>query len=459
MRLAAAVLCLWCAVAIGCTTTESAKKPVSPQATTKPDLYAQVAKWVAAGDTEKAIGGFKELIAARPDDLQVRVEFARFLVGSGRYEEARPLLASVLARSPEMVDAVYTLAILEGETGHVDKEQAILEELVAKHPENANANASLGQIYFSERQLDKAKASFQASLRSDPANLSALMGYGQILLQEGEAKEALLQFDKVIDREPSFSFAYAGRGQAKAELDEVKGAEQDFTKAIALNPGYYWHYIDRGKLRLILENNREGALADFSKAIEIDPKNFLGYVYRAGLYDDEHEIDEALQDYRTLLSLRPDYYFVYRPYAILLYMKREWELAREYFIKAYLADQSDPGPQLLAALCLLKEGKKQEATRFLTSILPSIPRTNLFFDLDRLFLDPGTELTFVDEVQAEKNPAVQTRFLFYLACYYELQGRKDLAQKYFLQVQGHHFAGMYEYRLNEWELSKYLPAR
>ncbi len=452
MRLAAAVLCFWCVVAIGCTTTESAKKPVTA---TKPDLYAEVAKWVAAGETEKAIVGFKELIAARPDDLRAQVEFARFLVTSGRYEEASTVLASVLARSPEMVDAQYTLAMLEGATGNSEKEQAILEGIVAKHPENASANASLGQIYLAQQQVDRATASFQSSLRSDPNNVDALMGYGEILLQEGKGKEALAEFDRVIRREPSFSFAYAGRAQAKAELDDVKGAEEDLTKAISLNPGYYWHYIDRGKLRLILENDRSGALADFTKAIEIDPKNFLGYVYRAGLFDDEHKDDEALRDYRTLLSLRPDYYFAYRPYAILLFMKRDWDLAREYFVKAYIADPNDHGPQLLAAICLLEEGKKKEATQFLNLILPSIPRTSLFFDLARLLLDPSTAFSFVSMVQQEKNPAVQTRFLFYLACYYELQGRKDLAEKYFLQVQGHHFAGMYEYRLNEWELSKY----
>ena len=458
MRLSATVLCLWCLVAIGCATTETAKKPVTPLTATKPDLYAEVSKWVAAGETEKAIAGFKELIADRPDNLQVRVEFARFLVASGRYQDARSVLSLVLARSPEMVEALYTLAILEGETGNTAKEQAILEGIVAKHSENAAANALLGQIYLSERKVDRASASFQSSLRSDPDNIDALMGSGEILLQEGEGEKALVLFDKVIRREPNFSFAYAGRAQAKAEFDDVKGAEEDLTKAIALNPGYYWHYIDRGKLRLILENDRPGALADFSKAIEIDPKNFLGYVYRAGLFDEEHKTDEALRDYRTLLSLRPDYYFAYRPYAILLFMKKDWELSREYFIKAYIADPNDHGPQLLAALCLLEEGKEKEAAQFLNVILPSIPRTSLFFDLDRLFLDPSTEFSFVNEVQQEKNPAVQTRFLFYLACYYELHGRKDLAEKYFLQVQGHHFAGMYEYRLNEWELSKYLPA-
>ncbi len=456
MRFAAAVLSLWTLVAIGCATTEIAKKPSAPPPAAKPDLYTEVARWVASGETDKAIAGFKELLADHPNDLKVRVEYARFLVASGRYSEARPVLAEVLARSPEMVDAQYTLAILEGESGNDAKEQAILEGIVAKHPENAGANATLGQIYLSEQQVARAKASFQSSLRSDPENVSALMGYGEVLLQEGAAKQALAQFDRVIHLQPGFSFAYSDRAQAEAELDDAKGAERDLTKAIELNPHYYWHYIDRGKLRLTMENDRGGALEDFTKAIEIDPKNFLGYVYRAGLFDAEHKINQALQDYRTLLSLRPDYYFVYRPYAILLYMKKDWSLANEYFVKAYLADPNDHGLQILAALCLLKEGKKQEAHQFLNSVLPSIPRTSLFFDLDRLFLDPGTEFSFVSEVQQEKNPVIQTRLLFYLACYYELQGNKNLAEKYFLDVESHHFVGMYEYQLNQWELSQFM---
>lgn len=472
MRLRLALLCLACMAAVGCATGGASRGAApSPTADTaggaaathaaagsepaaRKDLYGEVARWVASGETEKAIAGFKELVAAHPKDLRTRVEFARYLLASHRSDEARGVLTSVLELAPGDVDALYTLALLEGTVGDTGKEQKILEEIVQKHPENAAANALLGQIYLSERQMERARASFEASLKADPENVTALVGNGQLLLEQGHPKEALTDLDRAIQLEPSSSSAYSERAEAKVELDDPKGADQDLTKAIALEPDYYWHYIDRGKLRLTMENDRAGALSDFTKAIEIQPDYFLGYVYRAGLLDEENKTNEALRDYAKLLALRPDYYFAYRPYALLLYMQKDWARAEKYFIKAYVAQPEDHGPQLLAAICMLKQGKKSEARSYLISILPTIPQDSLFFAYDRLLLNPSTESEFVYRVQSEKKPEIQARFQFYLGCYYELRGLPQVAERYFLDVDGHDFPGMYEYRLSRWELSQ-----
>jgi tetratricopeptide (TPR) repeat protein len=262
-------------------------------------------------------------------------------------------------------------------------------------------------------------------------------------------------FDQAVKLQPGLSFAYGDRAEARLQTEDYHGAEADLTKAIQLAPGYYWHYIDRGRLRLQYGNNKKGALEDFKTAVKLNPSYFLGYVYLAGLYDDEKDYTDAGQYYKKLLELRPDYYFVYRPYAVILYMEKKWNLAREYFEKAHKAEPSDYGSQMFVVLTYMKEKNNLEATSYLKQMIAELPRDGLFYSLAKMYLDPSYDVYFINRMKEEKNPDVRTRMLFYLACFYELRGKAELAQQYFLDVESHPIEGMWEYPVNKWELENY----
>ena len=91
----------------------------------------------------------------------------------------------------------------------------------------------------------------------------------------------------------------------------MKGAEEDLSAAIELEPDYFWNYLDRGRLRLRRLGDADGALDDFNRAIEIEPAIFYPYVFRAGIYDDRGELEKAAEDYRFVISVKPDYYFAF----------------------------------------------------------------------------------------------------------------------------------------------------
>lgn len=432
----------------------TATAPTAPKANAAPALK-QAADYLAAGDTANAIRVFQQLVQADPSNYGQQNQFARLLISAGKLEEARTVLDPILAKHPENVDALYNMALLEDSRGNTKAERVYLEKIITKDPANANANASIGQLYLADNELEKASKAFEASLKSSPDNLTALIGEGNVLLQQNHPKKAETMFDRVIKLQPDFSFAYSDRAQAREANGDYSGAEADLTKAIKLNPGYYWHYIDRGKLRLQFENNRKGALADFTEAVKLDPNYFLGYVYLAGMADDAHNYGEAAKYYKKLLELRPDYYFVYRPYAILLYMQQKWDQARTYFEKAYRKDPTDHGLQMLVVLTYLQEKDNVDATAYLKRMLAELPSSSLFYGLAKMYLDPSYDVYYLNTLKQERNPDVRTRMLFYVACFYALHGKTTLAVQYFLDVNDHNVEGMYEYRINKWELEKY----
>jgi len=87
-------------------------------------------------------------------------------------------------------------------------------------------------------------------------------------------------------------------------------------------------------------------------------------------------------------------------------------------------------------------------------MIAEVPHSSLFYGLARMYLDPAYDVYFINSLKQEKNPDVRTRMLFYLASFYELQGKNRLAEQYFVDVDSHPVEGMYEYRVNKWELEK-----
>jgi hypothetical protein len=72
----------------------------------------------------------------------------------------------------------------------------------------------------------------------------------------------------------------------------------------------------------------------------------------------------------------------------------------------------------------------------------------------RLFHDMNGDMNVAVMADSEKNFDARAKMIFYLANYYDIQGNKTLADKYFLQVQELNRIAMPEWRLNEWFLEE-----
>jgi hypothetical protein len=108
---------------------------------------------------------------------------------------------------------------------------------------------------------------------------------------------------------------------------------------------------------------------------------------------------------------------------------------------------------LLAAICWLRGGSRQEARPFLDEALRKEKRDSLEYGILRMYRDWAGDIDIINRADREKNPLVKSRMLFYLAWYYEIRGNKSLAEKLFLQVRDLEVKDSVECRLNEWILN------
>ncbi|KAK1130274.1 hypothetical protein K0M31_018412 [Melipona bicolor] len=126
--------------------------------------------------------------------------------------------------------------------------------------------------------------------------------------------------DKLKDRELTLSEDEKEALKAEAEKYKDKGNDlfkrEDYQDAISVyTQGLQTCPLAYNKERSILYANRaaaklkcldrESAITDCTKAIELNPDYVKVYVRRARLYEETDKLDEALEDYKKILTLDP----------------------------------------------------------------------------------------------------------------------------------------------------------
>ncbi len=111
---------------------------------------------------------------------------------------------------------------------------------------------------------------YDVTLKS-PKNGRGLMNYGLSLAGEGKYKQAIGYYKRAFKLMPYYNYLYTNAAIAYNAIDSVEKAERYFKKAIALNPyshnGYYYYAIflrDKGRNVEAIEN--------FRKVLEISPE-------------------------------------------------------------------------------------------------------------------------------------------------------------------------------------------
>jgi tetratricopeptide (TPR) repeat protein len=435
-------------------TGEPKKHPVEKPEPEVP--YESIAASVSVGNPQAALDEYSKALKEKPQSRLTRLLHARLLIVAGKIDEAREELAILLAEDDGDAGVLYSLSVIEGLTGDRKGQEEYLRKAIAADPANSDALSALGDIALERKDRSTAGSYFDRALAQDPNNLVALLGRGELLTQEKEYAKASATYTKAIEAQPDYPFAYIDRARSRKYLGDAEGGIQDLSKAIRLDPEFSWSYIDRGKL-YVQARQPVLALEDFSTAIELAPESFAGYALRAETLYQMSRYDDALPDYRRALSIRADYFFAYEPLGVISYTKSDWSGARRYFADAYRSMEEEHSLALLAALSSVRAGKPKDAADYLLGVLPRIPRETWYYEVARFLVDPSMDARLLSRIQKEKNPALRSRMLFYVAEQYLAAGRLPAARSYLLEADGKSAPGLAETRLALWELDSMKP--
>ena len=134
--------------------------------------------------------------------LKTELDDATALVRKGDFDAALGVLASMLADSPDDVNALYLSGICQLQKGQLDAASASLEKVTRLAPDFAAARVQLGACYERRGDKERALAAYDAALKLEPENRMALYNAGVLHYNAGRAAQALPYFETGVRVKP-----------------------------------------------------------------------------------------------------------------------------------------------------------------------------------------------------------------------------------------------------------------
>jgi putative PEP-CTERM system TPR-repeat lipoprotein len=265
-----------------------------------------------------AVDYAQQAVAAKPDNLGLRVLLVRTLVGKGELDRAelelRPLLEqfgkeselhwlagsihlqrkeiaaarqaferslALKADAVEPLDALVTLDLRAGDIGHA---RGLIEPRLAKRPNDSALLVLMSRVHTIAREPEKAEAMLRRAIEVDPSNRQPYELLGQLYLAQQKLDGALAEFEEITRRDPKSVSSYTMIGMIHQSRRNNADAQKSYQKALDVNPNAViaannlaWIYADQGgNLDVALQ------LAQVAKAQlpdQPDINDTLGWVY------------------------------------------------------------------------------------------------------------------------------------------------------------------------------------
>ena len=220
-------------------------------------------------------------------------------------------------------------------------------------------------------------------------------------------------------------------------------------RAIQIDPENSDYYFDLGNFYREVGKYDEAEKA-WKKATELAPDYFLGYAYLAGLYDEQDKFDLAYEYYLKVVQKNPRYYYAYESIGMLAWRKGNYAEARKAFEFALKGNPGSNSYALMIAACYQMEKNPQECKKFTEKAMKGLDRNSYEYLSLRLFHDMTGESTITLKIQNEESKKKRGRYLYYLALYWDIKGKLELAHKYYSEITEMKGADFFEFRLAEW---------
>jgi tetratricopeptide (TPR) repeat protein len=227
----------------------------------KPGYQARTAEWDLheAQDTLRKVefDPFVLLSESQVSEIQHDTKLrglldkATALVKSGDFDGALGVAATMLAESPDDVNALYIRGLCLLQKGQLDDATTSLEKVIQLAPGFAAARLQLAVCYERRGDKERALAGYDAALQLEPENLVALYNAGVLRYNAGHAAEALPYFEKAVRVKPDDDNSLEMAGYC--QLQALKHAE-------ALS------YLERARA-LITDPARAGTLDEILKEL------------------------------------------------------------------------------------------------------------------------------------------------------------------------------------------------
>ncbi|MBS4096426.1 MAG: tetratricopeptide repeat protein [Sulfuricella sp.] len=333
----------------------------------------------------QALDDYREFLSANPQALEIRLAYARLLVGEKQYAEARVQFEKLAADNPDNPEVSVALGLLSLQLRDYDKAERYLKQALAEKYRDVNSvRMYLAQLYEERHQYSEA-ANWFNNVTPGEHFLVAQIRYAAMLAKDNQVAEALRHLHQISVQTNQQRVQVA---LAEAQILRVTKSFQEaydlLTKMLDKLPNYPDLLYDRA-----MAAEKVGRFdvleQDLRKLIQIKPEyahayNALGY----SLAERGDRLEEAAKLIDRALKLAPDDPFIMDSMGWVQYRLGAYDKAIDYLRRAYTGQ---PDPEIAAHLgeVLWVKGSRDEAGKLWQSSLKDNPDNEVLLDAIKKF--------------------------------------------------------------------------
>lgn len=334
---------------------------------------------------EAAIETLRTYLAGHPQAREVRLQYARNLVGARKFSQARTEFQRLLGDFPGNVDVIYAVAVLSVQLSDWEAAEENFKKLLGKDfAEIDTVRLYLGQIAEERKQFDAALR-WYAEVAPGEQYLAAQLRIAQLLARQGnlDAGRRHLQEVRAAGNADRIQLLLA-ESQLLRDGGRTQEAYELLAGSLAAQPEQPELLYESALLAEKL-GRHEAMEASLRKLIRLKPEhahayNALGYSFA----ERNQRLEEAEQLVVKALQLSPDDPFIIDSMGWVLYRKGDNQGALTHLQRAF---SIRPDPEISAHLgeVLWALGRRDEAKRIWQEAAKAHPGNEVLAEVIKRF--------------------------------------------------------------------------
>lgn len=252
---------------------------------------------------DATINQLTQAIDNSPNDPQLYLKRAEVYYDRQAYDQATQDLAMVMRLDSTNLQAHHLLADVYLDDYQSALALTTLQRAALLYPDSINTRLKLSEFQLILKQYDQAYQTLAEIMKINPGNPEALFMLGMVYRDQGKTDLAIAAFQSAVERNPDMSEAWVILGDL----------------------------MDR--------TNNPLAIQYFDNAIRVDPGNIAAHHAKAYYLQNNDRIDEALEIYKQIHTMDPQYPEAYLNSAILLMYRDSLDAAMKELV---ILEQIEP---------------------------------------------------------------------------------------------------------------------
>lgn len=277
------------------------------------------------GNEPKAAEYYRKAIAVEPNDIALRMNYAKVLDNLGKEDVAVQEYNFILAKGSDNKDVLYSL-------------ERIYKKKLEISPNDADVTANLGAIMQKQGNFDEALMYYKKAESLNPSNINTRLNVGTLYQEKGDYKTAINAYDSVLILYPDNVQANLYKAQSLNKMGDSKGSLERYKKVLALEPAnaaaqsgmldilktsmtpaQFIDYVRKNMSGInpadmmysyALDLHKQNKLADavtfYNEVIKLDASNSEAYLNLAIALSQQNNYDGALATLKTAAAKFPN---------------------------------------------------------------------------------------------------------------------------------------------------------